>query len=181
MKTKSRVPQPQEFPRGRCGQLLRTNCWPFLPTTKRPCTNVASLHTEGSPTLRAFVLGYWRRDQCARWSGGGGGGTLTLSPISLRPQGIVSALETGFLQHSVAPGFCIHRFPPAAQHTVKSHTYPLSTEQAPACWPELSGHEAQSAHMGRSEANTPGAALCQEPEGWWERLPCSQMAIAQAP
>ena len=86
-----------------------------------------------------------------------------------------------FAQHSVAPGFCIHRFPPAAQHTVKSHTYPLSTEQAPACWPELSGHEAQSAHMGRSEANTPGAALRQEPGGWWERLPCSQAAIAQAP
>lgn len=80
MKTKSRVPQPQEFPRGRCGQLLRTNCWPFLPTTKRPCTNVASLHTEGSPTLRAFVLGYWRRDQCARWSGGGGGGHPDTQP-----------------------------------------------------------------------------------------------------
>ena len=37
------------------------------------------------------------------------------------------------------PRLSIHRFPPAAQHTVKSHTYPLSTEQAPACWPELSG------------------------------------------
>ena len=112
---------------------------------------------------------------------GRGRGRPNTHPISLRPQGIVSALETGFLQHSVAPGFCIHRFPPAAQHTVKSHTYPLSTEQAPACWPELSGHEAQSAHMGRSEANTPGAALRQEPGGWWERLPCSQAAIAQAP
>lgn len=64
---------------------------------------MASLHTEGSPTLRAFVLGYWTRDQCAGW--GTVGDTLTLSPISLRPQGIVSALETGFLQHSVAPGF----------------------------------------------------------------------------
>lgn len=45
---------------------------------------MASLHTEGSPTLRAFVLGYWTRDQCAGW--GGGGGALTLIPSPSDPK-----------------------------------------------------------------------------------------------
>ena len=88
------------------------------------------------------------------------GAALPLSPISLRPRGTVS-----FLQHSVAPGLGIHRLPPSAQDTVKSHMYPLSPEQT-LCASQISvAMKPSLLTWGGSEANTPRSSTATRTQG----------------
>ena len=149
MKTKSSVPQPKEFSKGTCGQLLRTSCWPFPPTTTRPCANVASLHTRLSH-IKSLCAGFLDKRPCV-----GAGGRAP--PCRSAP----SPSDPEELPHSSST----HRLPPAAQHTVKSHMYPLSPEQT-LCASQISvAMKPSLPTWGGSEANTARSSTATRTQG----------------